>query len=287
MHQLPSAPAAHILWPPCPPPAVQVPALMVGCCFAVGLEGATARAAVLVATLPVSAGAAQAATCGGRWEDSWGSCSLSNAKRQPSCMPRSEPNSALLLPPHPAPPCSCLCAEQDLQCGAGHCGYALGRWQSRRWQTAALERAHGHLALSGWCSHPFLSTAPPASCSCKRVFGQPAGAAHHDQLAGIHGRSWPVPGSGCQGAARRLLMNRVSALALRANQRLSPLLTHWGGRSGAATLRRWRAALALLFACLVLCLLNCTPLSQCTCLCPAQHCVFSHPSPLHVRTIVH
>ncbi len=35
----------------------QVPALMVGCCFAVGLEGAVARAAVLVATLPVSAGA--------------------------------------------------------------------------------------------------------------------------------------------------------------------------------------------------------------------------------------
>lgn len=29
---------------------------MVGCCFAVGLEGPTARAAVLVATLPVSAG---------------------------------------------------------------------------------------------------------------------------------------------------------------------------------------------------------------------------------------
>jgi predicted permease len=35
---------------------VLVPTLMVGCCFAVGLEGATARAAVLVATLPVSAG---------------------------------------------------------------------------------------------------------------------------------------------------------------------------------------------------------------------------------------
>ncbi|EFN53206.1 hypothetical protein CHLNCDRAFT_137056 [Chlorella variabilis] len=36
---------------------VLVPALMVGCCFAVGLEGANARAAVLVATLPVSAAA--------------------------------------------------------------------------------------------------------------------------------------------------------------------------------------------------------------------------------------
>ncbi|KAI7841279.1 hypothetical protein COHA_005052 [Chlorella ohadii] len=36
---------------------VLVPALMVGCCFAVGLEGAVARAAVLVATLPVSAAA--------------------------------------------------------------------------------------------------------------------------------------------------------------------------------------------------------------------------------------
>jgi predicted permease len=35
---------------------VLVPTLMVGCCFAVGLEGATARAAVLIATLPVSAG---------------------------------------------------------------------------------------------------------------------------------------------------------------------------------------------------------------------------------------
>lgn len=44
---------------PCPLPApslLQVPALMVACCFAVGLEGATARAAVLVACLPVSAG---------------------------------------------------------------------------------------------------------------------------------------------------------------------------------------------------------------------------------------
>ncbi|PRW59648.1 PIN isoform B [Chlorella sorokiniana] len=36
---------------------VLVPALMVGCCFTVGLEGAIARAAVLVATLPVSAAA--------------------------------------------------------------------------------------------------------------------------------------------------------------------------------------------------------------------------------------
>ena len=35
---------------------VLVPMLMVGCCFAVGLEGAYARAAVLVGTLPVSAG---------------------------------------------------------------------------------------------------------------------------------------------------------------------------------------------------------------------------------------
>ena len=35
---------------------VLVPALMVACCFTVGLEGADARAAVLVATLPVSAG---------------------------------------------------------------------------------------------------------------------------------------------------------------------------------------------------------------------------------------
>lgn len=35
---------------------ILVPMLMVGCCFAVGLEGAYARAAVLVATLPVSAG---------------------------------------------------------------------------------------------------------------------------------------------------------------------------------------------------------------------------------------
>ncbi|KAL4458898.1 hypothetical protein ABPG75_013763 [Micractinium tetrahymenae] len=36
---------------------ILVPMLMVGCCFAVGLNGATARAAVLVATLPVSAAA--------------------------------------------------------------------------------------------------------------------------------------------------------------------------------------------------------------------------------------
>lgn len=36
---------------------ILVPMLMVGCCFAVGLEGANARAAVLVATLPVSAAA--------------------------------------------------------------------------------------------------------------------------------------------------------------------------------------------------------------------------------------
>lgn len=43
---------------------VLVPALMVGCCFAVGLEGANARAAVLIATLPVSAGASWLA--GGR-----------------------------------------------------------------------------------------------------------------------------------------------------------------------------------------------------------------------------
>lgn len=49
---------------------VLVPALMVGCCFAVGLEGANARAAVLVATLPVSAGeaphacVAQGCVCG-------------------------------------------------------------------------------------------------------------------------------------------------------------------------------------------------------------------------------
>jgi hypothetical protein len=36
---------------------VLLPALMVGCCFAVGLRGATARAAVLVATLPISGAA--------------------------------------------------------------------------------------------------------------------------------------------------------------------------------------------------------------------------------------
>lgn len=36
---------------------VAVPALMVGCAFMVGLDGAYGRAAVLLATLPVSAAA--------------------------------------------------------------------------------------------------------------------------------------------------------------------------------------------------------------------------------------
>lgn len=36
---------------------VLLPALMVGCCFAVGLQGAMGRAAVLVSTLPISGAA--------------------------------------------------------------------------------------------------------------------------------------------------------------------------------------------------------------------------------------
>lgn len=50
---------------------ILVPMLMVGCCFAVDLHGPTARAAVLVATLPVSAGSAKGRMQrggGGPWE---------------------------------------------------------------------------------------------------------------------------------------------------------------------------------------------------------------------------
>ena len=36
---------------------ILVPAVMVGCCFAVGLDGGPARAAVLLASLPISAAA--------------------------------------------------------------------------------------------------------------------------------------------------------------------------------------------------------------------------------------
>lgn len=49
-HDAYSPPLPHTTAP------LKVPMLMVGCCFIVGLEGANARAAVLVATLPVSAG---------------------------------------------------------------------------------------------------------------------------------------------------------------------------------------------------------------------------------------
>lgn len=50
------------------------------------------------------------------------------------------------------------------------------------------------------------SPLPSNCCSGKRVPGQPAGTAHHHRLAGIHGRSRPVPCLGSQ--SHRHLLSR-------------------------------------------------------------------------------
>ena len=49
---------------------------------------------------------------------------------------------------------------------------------------------------SGCATHPAVP--PPLLCSGQCVPGQPAGAAHHHSVAGVHGWGWLVPSTCCQ-----------------------------------------------------------------------------------------